>query len=61
VLSVAYAVWLRPLPFAEPEALVRIYEVRLEEPADGALQTSAQPTSHHVDVARRTWISPPLL
>lgn len=61
VLSVAYAVWLRPLPFADPEALVRVYEVRLEEAADGALETSAQPGSHHLDVTRRTWISPPLL
>lgn len=62
VLSVAYGVWLRPLPFAGPRDLVRIYEVRLEGD-EGSLSGDApnRPAAFDADVTRRSRLSPPLL
>jgi putative ABC transport system permease protein len=62
VLSVAYGVWLRPLPFARPDELVRIFEVKLEGD-DGSVagDTAIRPSAMDVEAARRSRLSPPLL
>ena len=62
VLSVAYGVWLRPLPFAAPDDLVRIYEVKLEgDEASLAGDAPIRPSALDAEVARRSRLSPPLL
>ena len=62
VLSVAYGVWLRPLPFAAPDDLVRIYEVKLEgDEASLAGDAPIRPSALDAEIARRSRLSPPLL
>jgi hypothetical protein len=62
VLSVAYGVWLRPLPFAAPDDLVRVYEVKLEgDEASLAGDAPFRPSALDAEIARRSRLSPPLL
>ncbi len=59
VLSVAYGVWLKPLPFGEPAGIVRVYEVKLPEDQGGGM-ASAEATAE-AELGRRSRVSPPLL
>ncbi|MGD8329173.1 MAG: ABC transporter permease [Acidobacteriota bacterium] len=61
VLSVAYGVWLRPLPFDDPGALVRIYEVKLDDEGSVAGDGPLRPAALDAEVARRSLLSPPLV
>jgi predicted permease len=62
VLSVAYGVWLKPLPFGEPNAIVRVYEVKLEgDEGNVAGEAPIRPSALDANVARRQRVSPPLL
>lgn len=51
VLSVAWHVWLAPMPFPDPDRVVRLFE--LEPPGSGSGTASVAP--------RRSRVSPPLL
>ncbi len=61
VLSVAYGVWLKPLPFGDSAALIRVYEVDLNDERSGAGDAPIRPAALAVDVERRSRLSPPLL
>ncbi len=52
VLSVAYGVWWKPLPFGNPAEIVRVYEVKLDADS-GSIAGDG--------VASRSRMSPPLL
>jgi putative ABC transport system permease protein len=58
VFAVAWAVWIQPLPFPDPERIVRVYEVNLrpDPNADAVVASSAD-----VPPARWNGLSPPFL